>query len=249
MKKYFILILIVALSLSFFGMPVKADTYGPSLIGYWTFDSNGISGTTLLDQSGNGNNGPIIGGVVLTAGKLGQAESFNGTTQRASTSVPVALGGATVATMCGWMYRSVVTDKPVFGAGVTDTSRFNIQLNNDTKVYFTYGTTLNSQYASIVFNVTGWHHFCSVFNGSLVGNARAADYIDGIQKTMTYNSAPPAALNSRASLQAMFFGKESSNAFGKGFVDDVRVYSRALSAGEVAALYYQGISQHPNFSF
>ncbi|NLE07060.1 MAG: hypothetical protein GX627_00350, partial [Parcubacteria group bacterium] len=41
------------------------------LVGHWTFDNKDIYNTTVLDKSGNGNNG-TNNGATKTIGKLGQ---------------------------------------------------------------------------------------------------------------------------------------------------------------------------------
>ncbi|MGE5294269.1 MAG: hypothetical protein ACM3VT_05520, partial [Solirubrobacterales bacterium] len=47
------------------------------LVMYWSFDEG--QGAVVKDRSGNGNDGPLEGGVVWTAGMLRSALQFNGT--------------------------------------------------------------------------------------------------------------------------------------------------------------------------
>ena len=53
------------------------------LVGLWTFDGSDISGSTIYDLSGNGNDG-ANNGAVPTIGKLGQALSFDGSSSYVS---------------------------------------------------------------------------------------------------------------------------------------------------------------------
>jgi hypothetical protein len=41
------------------------------LVGWWTFDGPDISGTTVLDKSGNGNNGTLTNDPTKAIGKIG----------------------------------------------------------------------------------------------------------------------------------------------------------------------------------
>ena len=49
------------------------------LIGFWTMDEEDIQGGAVKDVSGNGNDGKIVGGVEIAAGKIEEALHFNGT--------------------------------------------------------------------------------------------------------------------------------------------------------------------------
>ena len=56
----------------------RTNPLANGLIALWTFDGADVSGTVVYDRGGNGYNG-TISGAVKTTGKLGQALSFNGT--------------------------------------------------------------------------------------------------------------------------------------------------------------------------
>ena len=55
----------------------RGSSLANGLVGYWTFDGSDISGSTVYDLSGNGNNG-TNNGATPTIGKLGQALKFDG---------------------------------------------------------------------------------------------------------------------------------------------------------------------------
>jgi hypothetical protein len=86
-KNYKILLLLALFFLPHFasaGMIMQAPSslgLSSGLVGYWTMDDKNISGTTVTDKSGNGNNG-TISGATKTAGKLGQALKFDGTSNK-----------------------------------------------------------------------------------------------------------------------------------------------------------------------
>jgi len=73
----------------------------------------------------------------------------------------------------------------------------------------------------------GWHHFVYTFDGT-----RNRLYIDGQQRATT-TTQPDSGAVVNARVGAIYNGAES---FG-GIVDELRIYNRALSAREVAALH------------
>lgn len=61
---------------------VKADTFGSTLIGWWTLDSNKVTfPTPVVDSSGQGITGSTFASPPLSLGRVGQSLTFNGTTQ------------------------------------------------------------------------------------------------------------------------------------------------------------------------
>lgn len=76
---------------------------------------------------------------------------------------------------------------------------------------------------------TNWHHVVIAFNGSYI-----TVYINNVLKTsIPYTASIP------PSLVDYFVGWSSVTKFWKGYVDDLRLYSRTLSATDVQKLYNQ----------
>ncbi len=73
------------------------------LVGYWSFDSGDVSGTTVLDQSGSGNNGTTVNSPKQVPGKLGQALSFNGTSQYVSLPNNTGYDANSIGTITAWI--------------------------------------------------------------------------------------------------------------------------------------------------
>jgi hypothetical protein len=214
------------------------------LVGYWTFDGPSIDWhtNTVSDMSGQGNTGSLISMSTTsspTPGKIGQALNFNGVANLVESAIPSALDSASQATLCGWIYRSSSNDIPSFGAGsISHSNRYNIVWSGN--MYFEASNNSVNGYHYIAFAGIGWHHVCNVFNGTLTGNGRVAGYIDGAAQALTYNETPPSTLASNALMGTLWFGRDIDNGYGKGKLDDVRIYNRALSASEVQQLYNAG---------
>lgn len=207
-----------------------------NLIGWWKLDDG--SGSTAVDSSASGNNGTLVNAPSWVSGKVGSgALSFASASSQVVTANTTALSGLSKATLAGWINRSSTSNKIAFGAGsVGAASRFNILWFSDGNIYVQYGNGNSGAFASCALAGTGWHHVALVFDGTLTGNARIVCYIDGVLKTLSYNSTTPATLPSSANFGNFLLGKEVANGFSDGSIDDVRIYSRALVLADAAAL-------------
>ena len=256
MKKLFLLILLfficapAAAGAATIGRPV--NTLG--LAGYWPLDgatTNWATGQTS-DLSGQGNTGALISLSTTTSpviGKVGQALQFNGSSQYINVG-----GNSGVLNITGDITLSVwvkTTTTGTFmilnktsGAG---TNGYEIYLNDGgttpgqptfriNSVSSTNGVT-----SSVTVNDGRWH----IVTGTLSG-LNAKIYIDGVlQGSNTITTATLS--NSSASFE---IGARAGSLFFPGSIDEARVYNRALSAAEVAALYRAGAATvgHANTS-
>lgn len=90
-----------------------------------------------------------------------------------------------------------------------------------------YGVIQNAQGAYFGIYNTNWHHVVITYNGSYI-----TVYINNVLKTsIPYTGSIP------QSLVEYIVGWSSLKKFWKGHVDDLRFYSRALSAADVQKLY------------
>ena len=100
------------------------------LVAAYSFD--GGSGTTIYDSSGNGNNGTISNATWSTAGKFGDALSFNGTNAVVTIPNSASLDLTTAMTLEAWVNPSAVnyawTDVIYKGSGSQTTSSDNYYL-------------------------------------------------------------------------------------------------------------------------
>lgn len=80
---------------------------------------------------------------------------------------------------------------------------------------------------------TGWHHIAGTFDGTFV-----KIYVDGVME----NSVNIAGTTMSGTANLMI-GANNYGSAGKGIIDEVRVYNRALSSAEIQADF-----QSPDFS-
>jgi hypothetical protein len=218
-----------------------------SLVGWWTLDSNrAVAGANgITDSSGNGNHGTEQGALSPITGIMAQTLSLDGTDQcviaNDTASLRVEGGNATWSI---WLYPTNAAQSTDFlnpfwdkenGSGGSG-GIYAFMANS--KVGFYIGA---ASYFSTTFSNNKWYHVALVKTGTTLNL-----YVNDVKDTtsITWNGSGQAGVN-------LAIGCDSTTAgrWWAGYIDDARIYNRALSAGEVAALYYQGISQHDNGPF
>ena len=219
------------------------------LVGYWTFDgatttwSSATAGITG-DLSGNFNTGTLTNMNRATSpavGKIGQGLKFDGVDDYASAPDASLPNGNSALSVSAWINPTVKTDYEYILNYGTNTSNNAVQL----AVSATYGIVasfggagcdaLPSLATSISVNKWQLVTITKASASSVVNF-----YINGVlAATITPSSCTPNII-----LNTLNIGRsQSANNYYNGTIDDVRIYNRALSAGEVAQLYQQGAAK------
>jgi hypothetical protein len=211
------------------GMPNCDDTLTNGLVGWWKFDEG--SGTTAADSSGNGNSLSLGGGTFPSwvAGHKGNALSFSGSDYlRSAADIDLKMAAGTVT---AWFKSPSAADQKVVSIG---SSEFIHPIAMDS------GTTRTCWYEPIpddggcetgaTVNDGNWHFMAVVYNGTTINtyldNSPAPDITYGPFLT-TYE------VNDK-----LMIGATSGGAYRfSGEIDEIRVYSRALSLDEISAIY------------
>src|SRR3989344_5522242 len=233
------------------------------LVGMWSFNGPDLTTTTAYDRSGQGNNGTLgtAGTARLplrAAGKLGQALDFASGGGDGGSYVdvgsPAILDNLPQVTVSAWIYpRSAggntsggtIINKSdgaiplngwrfslVTGGGATKILFFNVD-------YTTTDINVKSVDNTIAFNQ--WQHVAVSWTGS--NNASDVRiYLNGMEVSYKLQTS---AVGTRVSDAAQSFGvgDPGTGADFDGLIDEVRIYNRALSAGEVSALYNSGAAK------
>lgn len=217
-----------------------------SLKGYWAMNGQDVSGTTVFDLSGTGNNGTLTNTPTATAGVVGQAYDFDGSSEYLSVTDAATLDFTTSAdfTLSGWFRReSSASDDTVVAKrnGIANTDDGYICYIDDTTDKLTCemseaGGTDEFQLETIqTFTDNAWHHFALVWDDD---SASGTDiYIDGIATSAT-ETGTITNIGDLSNAVAFRAGAES-DAGGPfdGKLDEIRVYSRVLTAAELKAQY------------
>ena len=224
------------------------------LVGYWTFDGKDTAWTsatagTVTDRSGNANTGTLTSMSQSSSpviGKHGQGLSFDGVNDIVSTGA-LDLSGTNVVTASVWFKKT---------AGYNDSEE--IILEHSVNVNSNVGFFIDIDWVAATILVTlrgnvgvsqeyfsmsednNWHHLVVVYN---MGNSSADEissvYVDNVLTSTTPNTTNENTGNFAS--QNVFIGARSGGSLPYGgSLDDVRIYSRALSATEILQLYRLG---------
>src|SRR6185295_1188673 len=207
--------------------PVSGGPGG--LVGHWTLDEttgpsndsspNGIDGTWMNNPT------PFAPGAPGIKFSNPGCLSFGGVNQYVNLGTPDLPAGSSARSICGWA-RSNTT-----AAGYRWIVAYGSPGTGQAMVLGMNGTTLYGGGYADDLTVAGfwdgnWHHLALTYDG-----ATARLYADGTERSngaKTWNLVAGAA----------YIGRQINGAgeYWNGLIDDVRVYNRALTAAEIAAL-------------
>jgi hypothetical protein len=208
------------------------------LQGYWSVTTNSCAIQPLglvswwraevnANDSSGTNNGALLNGVSFAAGRVGQAFSFDGV----SFDNAIQIGGNPLPppwTAELWVNRQDSFDNSAILLGDTNTALKLEQFNNTRKVGFTqFGL------ADYVFNYIAplgtWVHLAFVCTTSNIQL-----YVNG-----TLQDSQPATI----ALPLGEFGNDYAHRYNnrlRGLIDEITIYNRSLSPGEVSSIYTAG---------
>ena len=201
---------------------------GDGLVGWWSMDNGGA------DQSGQGNNGTTAGTTSVVAGKSGNAlrVASNGRVVVPDNS---SLDMTQTITMAAWIKpeksgTQYFIDKKATG----NVDGYELSLSSDGHVFVRFNEAskgdsfrVNST-SAYPTNGQTWMFVAATYDGTTIKL-----YVNGkLEASKTASFA--IGMNNIA----LGLGAEQDGYRGMtGAIDDVRIYSRALSAQEITALY------------
>ncbi len=218
----------------------KASDLNSGLIGYWRFEET--SGYVVNDSSGNDNKG-YLGRAMLHGflGQVGSALMFDGNKYITMGDLDALDFGADDSfTVSAWVKldNSIRNYKAILGkAKASSMDGYTLRYNTDGN----FGMMIESSDGDKEINVIAngdyrdekWHLVTGIINR--VDNTNTI-YVDGFKK----NSADISQVGSLSNSVHFNIGAlENNSIFFNGFMDEVRVYDRALSNNEVIQLYNQ----------
>jgi hypothetical protein len=216
-----------------------APTFGVNdPIAHWGFDE-GTGGTAFDSVSTNHG---VVYGPNWTTGVLDGALDFNGVDDYVRVADDPALDVTAALTLSAWIKtpgggRPCIICKYNSQNGTDADDSYNLRIDDVGRVTFDYkiGSTYVIKTSTLTVADDSWHHVASVYTGS-VGRI----YIDGNEAPLSRSDPDPGgAVN--ASAEDLFIGcfklTGSLARFFNGKIDDVRIYDRALSAGEIWTIY------------
>ena len=223
-------------------------TYGfttPGPIVSLSLDSADISGQTILDQSGSGNDANIVesafGPLIDVDGIFGEAMQFvagddpAGIVKLESGVVP---SGDDARTISLWFNQLAdAGQNKLFGYGsISAGAAFDVGIEGGgiRLRHFggniTYGTGFD-----FTGSDAGWHHLAVVVAEGSQIFADVSVYLDGQQLAAQLGGAEAVVINTGVSEFAIGSSSIASSAFGlDGLIDEVRIWDAELSAASIA---------------
>jgi Concanavalin A-like lectin/glucanases superfamily len=215
----------------------------PGLIAYWSFDE--VEGTKIIDHSGRNNHLTLIGGSIA-GGVRGRGLSLNGQDNQYA-EIPAGadfnFGANAPFTFSGW-FKTVQDRACVLSMTSSKGTQQIDMLIRDNKFICVVGddgdfdNKGNAWVWSHVRNDGGWHHFALTRT-----NAEIALWIDGNpQGSMgAPKSGGPVTTDLRAVGSERAWITKNDGRWGnpsfEGVIDEVAVFNRALTPGEIQTLF------------
>jgi len=212
-------------SLESYYQELASDQY---TVGLWHM--NEASGN-VLDSSGNGNTGTPTGTTAVT-GRMGNARSFNGSSDSISMGTPSNLIDITQAiTLEAWIKRGApATVGHIVGAYGTPNSGYNLTFgvgdaNND-KICFTIQGVSNYCTSKTYPDITQWHHIAVTYDRSIINI-----YVDGVI-VETFPQTVALTVSASGTFQ---IGRRAFGGYApfNGVIDEVRVSNIARTTEEI----------------
>lgn len=212
------------------------STPPPELVAWYRFDET--SGTSAADASGNAAGGPasLVGGASFGAGRAGNALRLDGTSGYARLPSGL-LGNVGDFTVAAWVNLTAATQwSRIFDFG-SGTGSYMFLTPRSSAGGMRFAITTGGAGGEQTINVatplaTGaWKHVAVTATGST-----GILYVDGAEVARSSITLRPSSLGGTS---ATFVGKSqyTGDPFLSGQVDQLRIYSRALSATEVRSLF------------
>ena len=198
---------------------------GPTPVAAYAFDEG--SGTTVADQSGNGNNGTVANTTWASSGKYGKALSFNGTSSRVTVPNSASLQLTTGMTLEAWVnpttvssaWRDVIEkgNDNYYLMGTTDHSGFPAGGG-------TFASTNANAFGTAALATNAWSYLASSYDGA---NLRL--YLNGtLVTTVARTGAITTSTNALTIGSDPFWGQ-----YFNGMIDDLRIYNTALTQAQI----------------
>ena len=196
------------------------------------FSFNDGTGTTAGDSSGKGNAGVTSGTSWSSLGHNSGALSFNGSNSWVTVADTPSLDLSGGMTLEAWVYptalgawRTALIKEDTSGATSGQPYALYASGNTSAPLGMAYGGAEARAYGSSQLPLSTWTHLATTYDGSTVRL-----YVNGsLAGTQSLSGPMPASPD-----PLRIGGNASWGEYFAGRIDDVRVYNRALTGGEVA---------------
>ena len=241
-----------------FGNPQSSITnLSDGLVGYWKMDegswTNDCVATSVIDSSGNGNNGKACpattGPTGGASGKFGNGGNFDGTDDyidTGNTFESIFQNAFTFSLWAGPNDGQPADANSFWGIEPSGSNRSEWILLSDGTIQFTYianGDRIDARTISQVFSdgLQSYKFLTLVVDPNISGSGAVKIYANGVEKTLGNSDLTGIDMSSFANSLSWTIGAHHYVSYMarlfNGKIDEVRIYNRALTEREVKALY------------
>ncbi len=216
---------------------------GAYAVGIWSFDDQT---NPTKDSSGYNNNGTVNGAVFTSdtphlaagVGTGKYALSFNGANGFVSASITPKPKGGSPITYEAWIYPIAFNGYVVgplygdpMGVGIRNTGKLSVRFFSPAAG----GDGSVSYDSSASLTLNAWHHIAVAFEPNTI-----KFYIDG-----SLSGANATLAQETRTITDILIGQGTAG-FGyfNGSIDEVRIYEKALTLGEIRQRYAEGLEGH-----
>jgi hypothetical protein len=197
----------------------------PTLVAAYSFNEG--SGTTVADASGTGNGGTVGNATWSTQGKYGNALTFNGTNARVTVPDASSLDLTSALTLEAWVYPTAALS-----------SWRDLIYKGDDNYYLMASSCCQSRpavggifagsyahaYGASTLALNTWTHVAATYDATTLRL-----YVNGVQ----VGSTPRTGALATSTNPLTIGGDPIYGQYFTGLIDEVRVYSTALSASQI----------------
>ncbi len=204
------------------------------LVAWWRFDD--AAGQRLTDASGNGYDGRIQGNLVRTDGAAGGALQFDGDGDYVDIGTHPEFDITSQVTVAAW-FRIRAFDKESQAIITKGDTAWRLQKNRGTHsiTFGCFGLSMADSWGATrgrtKVDDDRWHHAVGVYDGT-----RISLYVDG---KLDASDAASGQIGTNEAPVLIGENSQRPNRFWHGLIDEVRIYSYALSEPEIVTLYQE----------
>jgi hypothetical protein len=202
------------------------------LVARWRFDDR--AGQRIVDESGHGYDGQIRGNPTWADGIAGGALQFDGDGDYVEVGANPEFSITNQITVAAW-FKIATLDRESQAIVTKGDMAWRLQKNRGTHslLFACFGLKMADEWGATrgrtKVDDDRWHHAVGVYDGT-----RISLYVDGKLDASAPTSGPIATND-----EPVLIGEnsEQTGRFWHGLLDEVRIYSYALSEDEITALY------------
>ena len=198
--------------------------------GYWKFDEN--TGTTAADVSGSGNTATLISGASWTTGQNGSAVSLDGVDDYVQVGAQSSLVMTNTGTLTTWIYPTGAGSNAFAGGTIlAKEGEYVINRFPDGTIQWGFANGdpgwqfINTGY---VAPLNQWTHIAITYDNGVIKTYANGSLVHTYSGSGFIGDQYPSQNDFRIG------GRQLNPQLFQGRIDEVRVYNRALSAGEIS---------------